>query len=238
MIYIGLDDTDARDSRGTNQLAKTLVRSVLRDYSCLRIVRHQLLFDDRVPYTSKNGSASIWLEADNDSAADHELDELFERVRSAMLADFVDGSDPGLCITDNVPDEVVSFGRRCREELVSPDEAHRVACHYGLRLEGLGGTCDGVIGALAAVGLAATGDDGRVVQIGGIDDEPGGVQPVATLRDLGVSVVERDTDTQLHEGLVDVGKKLRPNLRGGRHVLYVRRPSEPEECDWMAVKLA
>ena len=112
MIFIGLDDTDSPDSRGTNQLAKAIVRTVLSKHRCVRIVRHQLLLDDRVPYTSKNGSASIWLETDSDAAADHELDELFEKVRVAMLENFVDGSDPGLCITDNVPAEVISFGQR------------------------------------------------------------------------------------------------------------------------------
>jgi hypothetical protein len=237
MIFIGLDDTDSADSRGTNQLAKALVRTVLSDYPCLRIVRHQLLFDDRVPYTSKNGSASIWLEAEAGTAADEHIDRLFKSVRTAMLADFIDGSDPGLCIADSVPDEVIAFGLRCREELVTDDEARAVAQRCGLRLEGLGGTCAGVIGALAAVGLAATGDDGRVVHVGTIEDEPGGVQSVATLRALGVWVVERNTDTQLHEGRVDVGKKLRPNLRGGRHVLFVEPSSEPTACDWMAIKL-
>jgi len=234
MIFIGLDDTDSPESRGTNQLAKALVRTVLCEFPCLRIVRHQLLFDDRIPYTSKNGSASIWLEAAVDDAG---MDRLFESVRTAMLADFVDGSDPGLCITADVPDEVVVFGRRCREQIVSADEARAVAARCGIRLDGLGGTCGGVIGALAAVGLAATGDDGRVVQIGGIEDEPGGIQPIATLREIGVRVVDHEANTQLYEGRVDVGKKLRPNLRGGRHVLFVEHSREPAECEWKAVKL-
>ena len=56
MIYVGIDDTDTVDTPGTNQLAKALVMRLARDYECVSIVRHQLLFDPRIPYTSKNGS--------------------------------------------------------------------------------------------------------------------------------------------------------------------------------------
>ena len=59
MIYVGMDDTDVEGSRGTNQLARSLVAALASEVRCIRIVRHQLLEDPRVPCTTKNGSASI-----------------------------------------------------------------------------------------------------------------------------------------------------------------------------------
>ena len=61
MIYVGLDDTDTLDSPGTNQIAKAIVRDLADRFECVLILRHQLLDDPRVPYTSKNGSASVLL---------------------------------------------------------------------------------------------------------------------------------------------------------------------------------
>ena len=49
--------------------------------------------------------------------------------------------------------------------------AREIAATHGIHLEGLGGTEDGVIGALAAVGLMATHDDGRVIHFASNDDE-------------------------------------------------------------------
>ena len=59
MIYVGIDDTDVRDSPGTNQLARHLIRHLPADYEPVVAIRHQLLVDPRVPYTSKNSSASL-----------------------------------------------------------------------------------------------------------------------------------------------------------------------------------
>ena len=62
MIYVGIDDTDSLESRGTNQLALALVAQVAANWRPILILRHQLLQDPRVPMTRKNGSASILLE--------------------------------------------------------------------------------------------------------------------------------------------------------------------------------
>jgi hypothetical protein len=87
-------------------------------------------------------------------------------------------------------------------------------------MEGLGGTEDGVIGALAAVGLAVTGEDGRVVQLGGWPDDLHGVQPIERL-DRREVAVRLPTGAAIRDGWIDVGKKLRPNRRGGATVLVV-----------------
>jgi tRNA(Ile2) C34 agmatinyltransferase TiaS len=229
MILVGIDDTDMPDTPGTNQLARALALRVGSRHRCLRIVRHQLLADPRVPCTSKNGSASLWLQPIGDA----DLAWLVNELRVGMQEAFQPGSDPGLCVAEAVPQEVITWGRRCQRELVSQREARDLAAGLDIHLEGLGGTEGGVIGALAAVGLAATGDDGRVVHLEGWPDDLAGIQPSEAVAARGVEVRELASGRRI-EGLVDLGKKLRPNCREGRMVLFVERGADEL---WRAVRL-
>jgi hypothetical protein len=233
MIYVGIDDTDTEDTPGTNQLARALVDAVRDDYRPLLILRHQLFFDPRVPYTSKNGSASILLEARGAVSTG----TLIDRLRERMLAWFKPGSDPGLCVTAQVPAPVCAFGGRCQRELIRQQEARDLATRLGIHLEGLGGTQDGVIGALAAVGLAATQNDGRVVQLGEWPDDLSGPQELGTIRARGIDILPALGDREVQFGRIDVGNHLRPNRRGGRVVLFVQPKEEPTEAAWEAVRL-
>ena len=220
MIYVGIDDTDTKNTPGTNQLARSLIRSLHPDYENVVAVRHQLLVDPRVPYTSKNSSASMLFKAPGNGTPD----ELAARLRQMMTDRFVPGSDPGLCLTEHVPEAVVRFGQRSKKEITSQSEARQLAADHNIHLEGLGGTENGVIGALAAVGLVAYGNDGRVVNIGHWPDNLSGAQDVASLRDRGVAEIRcLESGTLIESGTVDVGKHLRPNYRNGRIVLFVTR---------------
>jgi hypothetical protein len=232
VIYVGIDDTDVVDTPGTNQLARALVKHVAGQCRCALIVRHQLLDDPRVPYTSHNGSASILFEPENGCTIPILVGALRERMRQW----FVPGSDPGLCVATEVPGAITEFGRRCQREVVSQQDARDLAASHGLHLEGLGGTEGGVIGALAAVGLAADGDDGRVVHIGDWPDDLAGPQEIATLGARGVEVRALATHQPVAEGPIDVGKHLRPNYRKNRVVLFVE-PADSGPCPWRAVRL-
>ena len=235
MIYVGIDDTDVKGSPGTNQIVRSLIHALAGDYPCVVALRHQLLFDPRVPYTSKNSSASVLFE----SGGSVLVDALAAELRRGLQERFVEGSDPGLCVTEQVPDEIRQFGRRCQEEVVGQREARRLASAHGIRLEGLGGTEDGVIGALAAVGLAAGGEDGRVVQIAAWPDDLAGPQDVALLHARGVAEVRCVASGEVVSGgTVDVGKHLRPNYRGGRIVLFVASlpEDEAEIASWRALR--
>jgi hypothetical protein len=152
-----------------------------------------------------------------------DLERFVATLAAAMRGDYILGSDPGLCVTREVTDPVRRFGRRCQRELVTQKEARELATAEGLFLLGLGGTQDGVIGALAAVGLAAHDNDGRVIQMGDWPDNVSGMQAITLLGERGVTVRDLETCQIVGRGMVDVGKKLRPNWREGGCVLYVRR---------------
>ena len=215
MYFVGLDDTDNLESRGTGHLARQIAADLAADYHVTGVMRHQLLLDPRVPCTRNNSCASISLEENGDI----DLDQLLRRVRAMMVADFQPGSDPGLCVARKVPGAIVEFGRRAKEHLVTLPEAWSLAESYGIRLMGLGGDESGVIGALAAVGLAATGEDGRYVMVGSCRDLTG-LQPVEALLQAGVVAVETQDGNAITEGLV-MTDKLRPARRGGRPVAIV-----------------
>jgi len=234
VIYVGIDDTDIVGSPGTNQLARKIVRRLGRHARGAIVCRHQLFFDPRVPFTSGNGSASIQLP----HAEDFPRDELIASVRDEMRAFFVEGSDPGLAVGTRASDEMISFASRAKSEVVSQADARTVATRSACHLEGLGGTNQGIIGALAAIALAAGGDDGRVVHVDEWPwpDEFGGVQTVAAIHARGVAEIRTNTGAPFAGDVVDVGKHLRPNWRSGRVVLLVEPADEPES-PWRAQKI-
>lgn len=233
MIYVGIDDTDIVGSPGTNQLARAILKRLGNVGERAIICRHQLFFDPRVPCTSKNGSASIQL------PLGEEMDRarLLETIREVMRAWFVEGSDPGLCVASAGTAEMDEFAARAKAELVRQQEARSVAARAGCHLEGLGGTEQGIIGALAAVALAAGGNDGRVVHLSTwpYPDDFTGVRPVDAILGRGVEEIREVGSFRRFAGnAVDVGKHLRPNWRNGRVVLFVEPSSE---FPWRAVKL-
>jgi tRNA(Ile2) C34 agmatinyltransferase TiaS len=235
MIYVGIDDTDMPETPGTNQLARALIVHVADQYRCRLVLRHQLLDDPRVPYTSKNGSASLQFEPIHAGVTD--LDDLIARLRSRMLEWYIPGSDPGLCVTTVVPATITAFGERCQREVVKREDAVRLAAEHAIHLEGLGGTCGGMIGALAAVGLAAAKNDGRVVVHDQYPDDLSGWQPVSLLIERGIEVRVLDSEHIVTSGRVDVGKHLRPNIRRGHIVQFVRPVAESVTNEWQAVRL-
>jgi len=227
MLIVGLDDTDTLETRGTGHLAREIASALAQDYPVLGVTRHQLLRDPRVPCTKNNSAASVLLEAGGAEA----LAAVYARVRALMLAALIPGSDPGLCVAEAVPDEVLAYGRRVQRELVDQGSARTLAAACGLPLAGLGGTEDGVIGALAAVGLAASGEDGRYVLVGRVR-ELSGLQPVSALLAAGIAAVRTLEGAPVVGGLVDTDR-LRPARRGGRPVAVVA----PEGDHWVPLKL-
>jgi tRNA(Ile2) C34 agmatinyltransferase TiaS len=227
VLFIGLDDTDDLDSRGTGHLARAIAADLALDFAVVGVTRHQLLVDPRIPYTKKNSSAAILL----DGRPDADLLAIADLARERMLAEYVEGSDPGLCVAQHVPPDVVTFGRRAQREVVTHQEATELAAGHGLILMGLGGDRGGVIGALAAVGLAATGQDGRYVLVGR-SRELSGLQTVDTLLASGITAVQTVEGVAVTAGLVQ-SDKLRPARRSGRCVLVVERAGD----HWLPVKL-
>lgn len=222
-LYLGIDDTDTRESRGTGRLARTIAAELTRSYTVTGVTRHQLFVHPAVPYTSHNSSAVIHIQdTGNGIAAD-----VFATARETMLADFIEGSDPGVCVAADpeINGDLSCFGFAAKTSIVTQDEARRLAREAGILLEGLGGTEDGVIGALAGVGLAASGNDGRFVQKGTTRDLRG-TQTVAAILASGVDRVMTMGGAVVEEGVVTLRKFPKPACIGGKAILYVEADGE------------
>jgi hypothetical protein len=237
MIYVGIDDTDMPDTPGTNKLAMHLADLLEPEFRTAWIVRHQLLVDPRVPCTRMNGGVSLALVP----LGSQDITWLTNSIRDVMLAWCPAGSDPGLCVASKVPEPICEWGRRAQRELLTKAEASALAIEANLHLEPLGGTGGGTIGALAALGLLATWNSGRVIRCGRAEPSAMDVTGVLSPDDIyarGIDRIERqDTGEQVVRGTVELGKRLRPNLREGKVVLYVVPHADEQLANWQAVRV-
>ncbi len=162
-VLICIDDTDNLESRGTGELATILAEEIERRSwgSSDFVTRHQLLVHPDVPYTSHN--SSMCFAADIDLAI---LDSLIAYAGDFLREESAVGSDPGLCVSviDQLadPEAVIAFGRSAKEEVLNKKLAYDLATQLGVHLSEHGGTGQGVVGALAGIGLRLSGNDGRM----------------------------------------------------------------------------
>jgi hypothetical protein len=222
---IGMDDTDNESSPGTGRLARRLCdECVRRGLRSLGVTRHQFLVDPAIPYTSHNSGACIAVEAEN-SPRDWEF------VYDFVARNCAEGSDPGVCVAaaPDVPDFVTKFGDLATRQVVTMSDAFRVAQDASISLRGLGGTSQGVIGALGSVGLRASGNNGRFIDLPGLRELEGCLNAAAFDR-IGVIVEHRSCGREPKAGdRYETLDWVRPRLVGGKAVLPV---------EWSALKNA
>jgi hypothetical protein len=228
VYFVALDDTDNIDTQGTGQLARALAGTLAAEYRVVGVTRHQLLVHPDVPYTKNNSANVVALDED-----DIELDSLADRVTEFVRPKCADGSDPGLCIAAASQVDGLTFGRTCQTEVVDVERALALAAQHNVYLRSLGGEPCGIIGAFAGACLAASGNDGRFVQIGRARELTGTVS-VDVIIEAGVSDVRTEDGESVRKGVVETGDKLRPALRDGKAVLFVKPCSEDR---WEALKL-
>ncbi len=216
MLYVAMDDTDNAQSRGTGRLAREVAAKLSKYYRISGVTRHQLFVHESIPYTSHNSCAVIHIVGD--AGADH----VFEYTKKLMLDDFVEESDPGLAVaaSEQINYSVVAFGQDAKRSVVDQKRARAVAVNAGIRLEGLGGTEGGVIGAVAGLGLAHIRNDGRFL-LKGKNRELSGVQPVSALLKSGIDRVMTLDGHVVGDGSVMLIKSPTPSVVLGKAVLFV-----------------
>ena len=225
-ILIGIDDTDNLETHGTGRLARQLGESLTAGglAEVAGITRHQLLVDSRIPYTSHNSSACLLALVQADR-----LSDLFEASRVFLQRASAPGADAGLCVAEwsQVTEAHRHFGERAKQEVLTAEHALDLARQGGLTIEGLTGDGGGIIGALAAVGLRATGDDGRFLWLKGLR-EVSGVYSVEQLRQtIPIDAVQTGDGVEIPVAdRVELGPWVRPLLKQGRAVLLVEPGSD------------
>ncbi len=161
---ISIDDTDNQHSPGSGQLAEDLARELIQRRlatDASNISRHQLFIHDAVPYTSHNSAMCFMISVEQEKYCD-----LIAFSQDFLCRRSAEGSDPGLCVTreDNVlgTDLLIDFGLLAKRSILTKRAAYQTAEEAGVHLSEHGGSGDGVIGALAGVGLRLSGSDGRI----------------------------------------------------------------------------
>lgn len=163
-FYLCIDDTDNLDSIGTGTIAEQIREKLVSSdvAECSLVTRHQLYIHEDIPYTSHNSSMCFWGETKTEGV----LTEIIEMASSHLDQVAAEGSDPGLCVlkyqTGVDYNVVINFGKKAKNQILTKEEAFRCAAEYQLHLSEHGGTGQGIIGALAGVGLRLFGSDGEI----------------------------------------------------------------------------
>ena len=185
------------------------------------VTRHQMLVHPDIPYTSHNSSMCFAAEI-----ADEHLAAFTEFAKEFLVRESAEGSDPGLCIVNLDAladrDDLIAFGRRAKQRVLTKEEAYGLAQRLGIHLSEHGGTGLGIIGALAGTGLRMTGNDGRFKGKFYVDTDTGIVDVAELKRQTGVDVVKSIEGPVLHEAeKVQLGDKVKAVLLDGKSTLLV-----------------
>lgn len=219
-IYVSIDDTDSLESRGTGKLAREIAKVFSSRWRVFGITRHQLYVHDDIPFTSHNSCAVIHV----DASGLETVNTLFEVAEEIMMQDFIPGSDPGLSVAeeDQITSALIAFGMDAKTSILTQEMARNLAKNLSIRLKGLGGTEDGVIGSMAGLGLAATHSDGRFLLVGNVREYTGEVT-VEQLLSAGVDTVQTTDGVTLTTGTIvcEDNKSVKPSLLGGKITVLV-----------------
>jgi hypothetical protein len=163
------------------------------------------------------------------------VDAIFEEARDVMLDDFIEGSDPGIAVatSSQMVSALIAYGKDAKTMVLTQEKARTLAKNLEIRLEGLGGSQDGVIGAMAGLGLAATGNDGRFLQKGRIREILGPCRAQDLLM-AGIDSITTLDGRIITEGMIveKAHKSVKPSPVNSRSVLFV----EERDGSYHAVK--
>jgi hypothetical protein len=234
-FVIGIDDTNEDpEGGGTSKLARDWAAAVESErFGTMHgVTRHQLWPSPKVPATGKNRAHAVAIETERSvlDVEDHVVD--FVRAHASPKA------NPGVGILSRHTDmpHALAFGRRAQQELLKLADAERYSAEANVLLRGLGGNRNGMIGALAALGLHAGGKDGLFIDLHGIRALAGRVT-AGQIRERSelTHIVDEDTGEELdRDDLVDTGDWVRPRMTIDEPVLLVRRSADEKKL-WLTV---
>lgn len=232
-IFIGIDDTDNLETRGTGFHARSLGLSLSEAglFTLQTVTRHQLLADPRIPFTSHNSSACLYGET---RAA---MNEIIMHCRDFLVRESAPDSDAGLCImsADKVPHEVIRWGHLAKKEILKLDDAVALAAKYGIFLEAFLNARIGMIGSLAAAGLRAEGNDGRLLWTRNLRETMGVFRVSEYLRITGIErVVQADGSAVNGNVFLHVTEWTRPVMKDGLITLIAEKTDTQDTYEYQS----
>ncbi|MEI7662435.1 MAG: hypothetical protein WCK34_09565 [Bacteroidota bacterium] len=232
-VYIGIDDTDNLDSRGTGYQARALGLSLEEAglFVLGSITRHQLLVDRRIPYTSHNSSACLVGDCKAPVA------DLIAHCKEFLIRESAFDSDAGLCVApfDQVTADIVAYGNLAKREVLTMADSFGMIKGRDIFLEGFKNARIGVIGSLAAVGLRAGGEDGRLLWLRNLRETTGKFTIQEFQEIVGVErVVDMDFNEIARGSEILITEWCRPVMAGGKITLIAEKANEIEPYEYQS----
>lgn len=231
IVLLGIDDTDDASSRGTGHQARQLGRTLQEEgiAEVHAVTRHQLLVDSRIDYTSRNSSACMVLEL-----TQNDLTSLLDFARMKLKSSCAPGSNAGITLAEpsTLDSDLQDFGRAAKKEVLSVGPAQVLADQKAIHLEGINGTGAGIIGALAAIGLHASGDDGRFIWLPKLRELDGTYSVDELTKLLGVEIKTTTGEALPPAAEIESSDWMRPIMRKGRAILLAEKENIDGEISW------
>lgn len=235
LFIVGIDDTDNAGSINTAALAERMgLKLEARGRARLvSVTTHQLFIHPGIPQTTDNCCSCVMVDADPEKRRDVELN-----CREFILAESAAGSDPGFALAawNNVSPEIITWGHLAKKEMLTRQDAIHLARENGISIAGFTGTGIGVIGALAAVGLFFSGNDGRFQWLPGLPKLKG-ILKLGELSHLcNLNHVENlHGRPPLVNDRINISDQARPILRDSQSLLLVQSAKKGEPYEWVTL---
>jgi hypothetical protein len=232
-FLIGIDDTDSPENSSTGELSirlgKRLEEQGLGKFEA--VTRHQLLRSPQVPCTSDNGAICLSFEADVNRRSELEM-----ACRSFILREYTRGADTGFALAswNQLTAEVFTWAKLAKTRLLTRQDALQVARSAKIAIAGIAGSGNGVIGALAAVGLRFRGEDGRFLWLPNLSAMNGVHTYTELMDEIPFDSIEtlKGKSPRPEEKIALVAGGITPVLREGRCVLLVEPEHKETSFDW------
>ena len=116
----------------------------------------------KIKYSTYNFGAVIHLDCNDEKF----VDDILLTIKGIMENEFNMESNTGLAVAheNQISSAIINYGQDAKKSILTPKRAVDLAINSNIKLEGFGKTKNGVIGAIASIGLAATKNDGKFLQ--------------------------------------------------------------------------
>ena len=157
-----IDDTDELGGEiSTGSLAQEIALEISSFAKVSFITRHQLLLDPRINYTSHNSSMCLVAKISKE-----QKQKVLDIALELLINKCAKSAEPGIAAVfkDDINDtkELINFGKNAKNMFLTTKQAFEIAMAQNVFLKALTPNANGVIGALAGIGLRLSGDDGKI----------------------------------------------------------------------------
>jgi tRNA(Ile2) C34 agmatinyltransferase TiaS len=116
----------------------------------------------KIKYSTYNFGAVIHLDCNDEKF----VDDILLTIKRIMENEFNMESNTDLAVAheNQISSAIINYGQDAKKSILTPKRAVDLAINSNIKLEGFGKTKNGVIGAIASIGLAATKNDGKFLQ--------------------------------------------------------------------------